>query len=475
MALAAKLQLRQSQSLVMTPQLMQSIQLLQLTHVELDRFVDEEIERNPLLERVETARRRAPVERRREGATRPRAEDADWFSEDNGGLERRGDRRRSSTPRWKTSFRTIPAPRERLGPDLTAQWKSAAGTGSQCRRRPTASISRTGGRRASRCATMSASRSRFAFADPAARLIAAELADGLDEAGYLRADLAEIAERLGATGSDVARRAGRLPDLRSGRPVRARPRRMPGAAARRARPASIRRCAALVANLDLLARRDFADAEADLRRRRGRSARHAGRDPGARSAARAWPFPAAPPTPSSPMSMVRPASDGSWPVELNADTLPRVLVDQIYFAQVSRPRQEPGREGVPRRLPAERQLADPQPRPARQDHPQGGVRDRAPAGRLPRPRRPAPAAAQPAHRRRRHRHARIDGQPRHRQQIHADAARRVRAALFLHRLDRLGRGRRRAFLGSGARPHPAADRRGDGRSTCFPTTPSWIC
>ena len=41
MSLAAKLQLRQSQSLVMTPQLIQSIRLLQLTHIELDRFVDE--------------------------------------------------------------------------------------------------------------------------------------------------------------------------------------------------------------------------------------------------------------------------------------------------------------------------------------------------------------------------------------------------------------------------------------------------
>ncbi|TIM19255.1 MAG: RNA polymerase sigma-54 factor, partial [Mesorhizobium sp.] len=53
MALAAKLQLRQSQSLVMTPQLMQSIRLLQFTHVELEHFIDEEIERNPLLERAE--------------------------------------------------------------------------------------------------------------------------------------------------------------------------------------------------------------------------------------------------------------------------------------------------------------------------------------------------------------------------------------------------------------------------------------
>ncbi|HUH50249.1 MAG TPA: hypothetical protein VLZ56_10410, partial [Mycoplana sp.] len=50
MALAASLFLRQSQSLVMTPQLMQSIQLLQMTHLELVRFIETEVEKNPLLE-----------------------------------------------------------------------------------------------------------------------------------------------------------------------------------------------------------------------------------------------------------------------------------------------------------------------------------------------------------------------------------------------------------------------------------------
>ena len=87
MSLAAKLQLRQSQSLVMTPQLMQSIRLLQLTHFELDRFVDEEIERNPLLERVETGDE-GTVEPQAE-ARETAAEDPDWFSEDNGGLDAR--------------------------------------------------------------------------------------------------------------------------------------------------------------------------------------------------------------------------------------------------------------------------------------------------------------------------------------------------------------------------------------------------
>ena len=53
MALSARLELRQSQSLVMTPQLMQSIKMLQLSHLELNDFVDAELLRNPLLEREE--------------------------------------------------------------------------------------------------------------------------------------------------------------------------------------------------------------------------------------------------------------------------------------------------------------------------------------------------------------------------------------------------------------------------------------
>ena len=50
MALTARLQQKQSQSLVMTPQLAQSIKMLQLGHEELAQFVQAEIEKNPLLE-----------------------------------------------------------------------------------------------------------------------------------------------------------------------------------------------------------------------------------------------------------------------------------------------------------------------------------------------------------------------------------------------------------------------------------------
>ena len=51
MALSQRLQLRQTQSLVMTPQLLQAIKLLQLSHLDLTAYVENEIERNPLLER----------------------------------------------------------------------------------------------------------------------------------------------------------------------------------------------------------------------------------------------------------------------------------------------------------------------------------------------------------------------------------------------------------------------------------------
>src|SRR5258708_8252632 len=51
MALIQKLLIRQTQAVGMTPQLMQAIKLLQLSHLDLGAYVDGELERNPLLER----------------------------------------------------------------------------------------------------------------------------------------------------------------------------------------------------------------------------------------------------------------------------------------------------------------------------------------------------------------------------------------------------------------------------------------
>ena len=72
MALGPKLELRQSQSLVMTPQLMQAIKLLQLGSIDLVAYVEAELERNPLLERDEGDDRPLP-----EVASEPAAPAAD--------------------------------------------------------------------------------------------------------------------------------------------------------------------------------------------------------------------------------------------------------------------------------------------------------------------------------------------------------------------------------------------------------------
>ena len=65
MALGPRLDLRQTQTLVMTPQLRQAIKLLQYSNIEVASFVEEELERNPLLERddsteLPTTERAAP-------------------------------------------------------------------------------------------------------------------------------------------------------------------------------------------------------------------------------------------------------------------------------------------------------------------------------------------------------------------------------------------------------------------------------
>ncbi len=53
MAISTKLMMRQGQALVMTPQLLLAIKLLQFSNVELSSFLNEELERNPLLEASE--------------------------------------------------------------------------------------------------------------------------------------------------------------------------------------------------------------------------------------------------------------------------------------------------------------------------------------------------------------------------------------------------------------------------------------
>ncbi len=332
MALGAKLQLRQSQSLVMTPQLLQSIRLLQFTHAELERFIDDEIERNPLLERDDGGGMDDhPPPDHEAQAPGDGADVDDWIRASPGATAETMSAQLDSS--MENVFQDDPGVSERPGPDLSAQWKSAA----------SAAPGGNGGDDGFDIEDFAAARPSlrdhvgeqiaFTFIDPRQRLIASDLADGLDEAGYLRLDPAEIAERLGAEPAEIEavleRCAGFDPpglfarDLAEclARQLEARDRLDPA-------------MRAMLDNLELLARRDFAQ----LRRLCGVDeddlldmlAEIRSLDPRPGHA-----FSAGLADPIVPDVLVRAGADGGWAVELNADTLPRVLVDQAYFAMVS--------------------------------------------------------------------------------------------------------------------------------------------
>jgi RNA polymerase sigma-54 factor len=334
MALSAGLQLRQSQSLVMTPQLMQSIRLLQFSHVELTRFIEQEVERNPLLELVSSDNDQSdPVSEAAEPA-KPQAaegdqgEDASWA----GNADSQAERMTSEIDaRYENVFPDDHGTERVDQPEFIDNWKSMPGS--------------DGGRSgegydlddfAARAPTLRdhvAEQIAFAFAEPAERLIATELADQLDAAGYMVGDMAETVERLSADPEQVEGVLARLQEFEpAGLFARSLSECLALQLARKNRldPAM----AALVNNLELLARRDFASLtricgvdEEDLLDMMA-EIRALDPKPGTRFE-----------TGSSEMIVpdvsVRPSSDGGWNVELNPDTLPRVLVNQTYFTTVT--------------------------------------------------------------------------------------------------------------------------------------------
>ncbi|MDB5454600.1 MAG: polymerase, sigma 54 subunit, RpoN [Caulobacter sp.] len=321
MALGPRLELRQGQGLVITPQLQQAIKLLQLSNIELDAFVEEELERNPLLQRDEgEAVVEAPVE--------PERATADYAVDE------------APDSAASADFDAHPdevSPGERA----TGDGAEAEQAGGQI------DWSRTGGgggfdgedgyeSALGRAKTLSEhlhDQLAVAALTPAQKVVAGVLIDGTDDTGYLRLDLAETAERLGCGLGFVE---AVLTVLQGFEPT--------GVLAR-----DVREClalqlreldrldpamAALLDNLDLVARRDMAalkrlcgvddedlrDMLAELRALTPR--------PGAA-------FHAEPAQTLVPDVHVREGLGGLWHVELNTDTLPRVLVDQRYHARVS--------------------------------------------------------------------------------------------------------------------------------------------
>ena len=317
MALSARLEVRQGQGLVITPQLQQAIKLLQMSNLEVDAFVDAELERNPLLQRDE--RENEPQDTPAEAPVTP---EAATDAEARADLDTHADE---------------VSPGERATGD-TLEAGDAGGAVDWSRAGPGGSFEPEGDGldRLSHEKTLSEHLQDQLTASgltPAERAIALVLIDSIDEAGYLRADLAELSARLGCAEAATERVLGVIHGFE---PV--------GVGAR-----DVREClmlqladrnrydpamAVLLDNLPLLARRDMTALrklcgvdDEDLREMVA-EIRALTPKPGAA-------FGGEPTQPVAPDVYVREGPGGLWHVELNTDTLPRLLVDQRYHARVS--------------------------------------------------------------------------------------------------------------------------------------------
>ncbi|WP_246697358.1 hypothetical protein [Rhizobium sp. G21] len=326
MALSASLLLRQTQSLVMTPQLMQSIQLLQMNFLELNNFIAQEVEKNPLLEVA------APANGG-QGDFEPQGFDG----ADGGRSPDRSDEAPLQPSRAErlsealdtgveNVFQDDAGPRKADAPELLQQWKSMPGGAGESSEGYDLDDFVAGQ------VTLKDHLGRqipFTVTSDTERLIARHLTDMLDENGYLGAEVGELAARLNAAQEDIATVLAKLQELDP-----------PGVYAR-----SLSEClaiqlrlknrldpamSALLANLELLARRDFSSLkkicgvdEEDLLDMLG-EIRALDPKPGSS-------FESAPSESIIPDVIVKAAPDGGWTVEINPDTLPRVLVNQTYY------------------------------------------------------------------------------------------------------------------------------------------------
>ncbi|MCW5689813.1 MAG: RNA polymerase factor sigma-54 [Pseudolabrys sp.] len=333
MALSQRLEFRQTQALVMTPQLMQAIKLLQLSSLDLAAYVETELEKNPLLERGGDDDAPLPgAEPEAAGEASFDAPDAaqDWINAD---LETS---RSSIEQGLGTELENVfpddggekAAPAEAL-PPAYSEW-SGSGSGSadgDYNLEAFVSAETT-------LAEHLAEQMALAIGDPTRRMIAQYLIDMVDETGYLSGDLESVAEKLGCSSADVEAVLAILQTLDP-----------PGVFAR-----NLTECLALqlkernrfdpamqalVENLPLLAKRDLAA----LRRICGvddedlldmiAEIRNLNPKPGLA-------FGSTLVQPIVPDVFVRAAPDGTWQVELNSDTLPKVLISQKYHTQVSK-------------------------------------------------------------------------------------------------------------------------------------------
>ncbi len=337
MAISPKLEMRQGQQLVLTPQLQQAIKLLQLSNMELSAFVEAELERNPLLERDERGEL-VDVQAQREAAAEeaiPRIDMDEARSEVWLDL---------SQPGSGDAAAVLDTAPENVYPDASPmdvdpQLGAAGWTGLRQHSNGSGGGSDDVNLEAFASNGISlkehlAEQLAVAIVDPIERLIGHYLIDMVDETGYLTMDLPGVAERMGCAESLITSVLGVLQTFDP-----------PGVCARglaeclalqlKDRNRYDPQIAALLDNLVLLASHDLqrlrkaVGVDMDELAEMINEIKQLSPKPGLS-------FGDVEMQPVIPDVSVRAASDGSWIVELNSETLPRVLVDGSYFARVSK-------------------------------------------------------------------------------------------------------------------------------------------
>jgi RNA polymerase sigma-54 factor len=330
MALTPRLDLRQTQSLVMTPQLQQAIKLLQLSNIELREYVESQVEQNPLLERDEgvdafeisaidneanvTSESHEPLSvdlAVGDESTAFTANDLDLESYDNVFDTR------SSDVDWAT---------DPLG--VGGRWQGRGGSFDGPESNQEEMLARETTLRDHLAIQLAVE-----ISDPVDRIIATHLVDAIDAAGYLTGDISQVAELLGCS---VARVESTLERLQGFEPA--------GIFAR-----SLAECLALqlqereqldrptkiiLDHLDLVGQRDWpalarlCGIHPQQLTKLVARIRSCNPKPGLA-------FDLAVAQPVIPDVIMRPQHGGGWVVELNNEVLPKVLVNNQYYAQVS--------------------------------------------------------------------------------------------------------------------------------------------
>ena len=323
MALAPRLDLRQSQSLVMTPQLQQAIKLLTLSNLELETFISDEIEKNPLLDTGEISNENGDANDSQEPLSEPGTQGSDEIlssgpSDAEATLDMAGHTDSFTNNSLSDSDGTLDG---QLGLNGASAGSGATGDSPDFENMLVAEVTLTDHLMDQAGAVLSGTD----------LFVAQHIIDQIDECGYLQADLLELAQRLNVGLADIERILGVVQTLD---PVGVGARDLAECLALQAKDADRYdpAMARLIDNLDLLAKgalpqlkricgvddEDLMDMISELRNYDPK--------PGCKIGGGAV---------QAVVPDVFIAERGDrWLIEVNSATLPKVLVNRSYYSEL---------------------------------------------------------------------------------------------------------------------------------------------